>query len=120
MRVELASWVGFKYAAFRLFRKVLIHDENVAGWMERSAHRMSAEAVGRVWNRNEESTVNRKRGITMTKKEYSSTQPPRLGFTGMRHMASHKAHKLLAAGYPMTVNDRTKEKAQAQAPGGGR
>jgi 3-hydroxyisobutyrate dehydrogenase-like beta-hydroxyacid dehydrogenase len=37
---------------------------------------------------------------------------PGLGFIGMGHMGSHMAHRLLDAGYQMTVYDRTTEKAQ--------
>src|SRR6266496_3048704 len=37
---------------------------------------------------------------------------PSIGFIGMGHMGSHMAHRLLDAGYPLTVYDRTKEKAQ--------
>ena len=37
---------------------------------------------------------------------------PNIGFIGMGHMGSHMAHRLLDAGYPLTVYDRTKEKAQ--------
>src|SRR5436309_11285539 len=35
-----------------------------------------------------------------------------IGFIGMGHMGSHMAQRLLDAGYPSTVYDRTKEKAQ--------
>src|SRR5471030_1744173 len=38
-----------------------------------------------------------------------------LGFIGMGHMGSHMAARLLAAGYPVTVSDRSKEKSQAIA-----
>ena len=38
---------------------------------------------------------------------------PSIGFIGMGHMGSHMAHRLLDAGYPMTVYDRTHEKAKA-------
>src|SRR5947209_7412562 len=38
---------------------------------------------------------------------------PNIGFIGMGHMGSHMAHRLLHAGYPLTVYDRTKEKAKA-------
>src|SRR6266480_7116221 len=37
---------------------------------------------------------------------------PSIGFIGMGHMGSHMAHRLLDAGYQVTVYDRTKEKAQ--------
>src|SRR5260370_22289042 len=37
---------------------------------------------------------------------------PSLGLIGMGHMGSHMAHRLLEAGYLLTVYDRTKEKAQ--------
>jgi 3-hydroxyisobutyrate dehydrogenase len=39
----------------------------------------------------------------------------RLGFIGMGHMGSHMAVRLLAAGYPVTVYDRSKEKSQTIA-----
>ncbi len=39
----------------------------------------------------------------------------RIGFIGMGHMGSHMAPRLLNAGYPMTLYDRTKEKAQQVA-----
>jgi 3-hydroxyisobutyrate dehydrogenase len=42
----------------------------------------------------------------MTTKQNSK---PRIGFIGMGHMAP----RLLDAGYPLTVYDRTREKAQA-------
>src|SRR5437763_12583608 len=38
---------------------------------------------------------------------------PNIGFIGMGHMGSHMAHRLLHAGYPLTVYDRTEEKAKA-------
>src|SRR3989440_6191982 len=37
---------------------------------------------------------------------------PSLGFMGMGHMGSHMAQRLLDAGYPLTVYDRTHEKTQ--------
>src|SRR5260370_18908024 len=37
---------------------------------------------------------------------------PGIGFIGMGHMGSHMAHRLLDAGYQVTVYDRTREKAQ--------
>ena len=37
---------------------------------------------------------------------------PSIGFIGMGHMGSHMAQRLLNAGYPLTVYERTKEKAQ--------
>src|SRR5437763_8025844 len=37
---------------------------------------------------------------------------PNIGFIGMGHMGSHMAHRLIDAGYQVTVYDRTKEKAQ--------
>jgi 3-hydroxyisobutyrate dehydrogenase-like beta-hydroxyacid dehydrogenase len=37
---------------------------------------------------------------------------PSIGFIGMGHMGSHMAHRLLDAGYQVTVYDRTKERAQ--------
>ena len=39
----------------------------------------------------------------------------RIGFIGMGHMGSHMVPRLLNAGYPMTLYDRTKEKAQQVA-----
>src|SRR5258706_2747374 len=41
------------------------------------------------------------------------TQAAALGFIGMGHMGSLMAQRLLAAGYPLAVYDRTQEKAQA-------
>ncbi len=38
-----------------------------------------------------------------------------IGFIGMGHMGSHMAPRLIHAGYPLTVYDRTREKAQAIA-----
>src|SRR3989442_12079213 len=46
----------------------------------------------------------------MTMQEHSK---PTIGFIGMGHMGSHMAPRLLAAGYHLTVYDRTREKAQA-------
>ena len=46
----------------------------------------------------------------MTTNEHSK---PTIGFIGMGHMGSHMAPRLLAAGYHLTVYDRTREKAQA-------
>ena len=37
---------------------------------------------------------------------------PSIGFIGMGHMGSHMAQRLLAAGYQVTVYDRTEEKAK--------
>jgi len=51
----------------------------------------------------------------MTKREtdgYSKTQRPKLGFIGMGYMGSRMAQRLLAAGYPLTIYNRTKEKTQ--------
>jgi len=45
----------------------------------------------------------------MTTNEHSK---PSVGFIGMGHMGSHMAQRLLAAGYRLTVYDRTEEKAQ--------
>src|SRR6266516_4095088 len=45
---------------------------------------------------------------------------PSIGFIGMGHMGSHMAHRLLDAGYPLTVYDRTKEKAQEVGQRGAR
>ncbi len=39
----------------------------------------------------------------------------KLGFIGMGHMGSHMVMRLLGAGYPVTVYDRSKEKSQAIA-----
>lgn len=52
----------------------------------------------------------------MSIREKSTTQPARLCFIGMGHMGSHMAQRLLGAGYPMTVYDRTKDKARALEP----
>ena len=46
----------------------------------------------------------------MTMQEHSK---PSIGFIGMGHMGSHMAPRLIAAGYHLTVYDRTREKAQA-------
>ena len=46
----------------------------------------------------------------MTMQEQSK---PTIGFIGMGHMGSHMAPRLIHAGYPLTVYDRTREKAQA-------
>ncbi|MFL5592489.1 MAG: NAD(P)-dependent oxidoreductase, partial [Ktedonobacteraceae bacterium] len=51
-----------------------------------------------------------KRRIAMTTNEHSK---PTIGFIGMGHMGSHMAPRLLAAGYHLTIYDRTREKAQA-------
>lgn len=48
----------------------------------------------------------------MTQQEPSK---PAIGFIGMGHMGSHMASRLIQAGYPLTVYDRTREKAQAIA-----
>ena len=48
----------------------------------------------------------------MTRQEQSK---PTIGFIGMGHMGSHMAPRLIAAGYHLTVYDRTQEKAQAIA-----
>jgi 3-hydroxyisobutyrate dehydrogenase-like beta-hydroxyacid dehydrogenase len=45
----------------------------------------------------------------MTTNEHSK---PSIGFIGMGHMGSHMAQRLLAAGYRLTVYDRTEEKAR--------
>ena len=42
----------------------------------------------------------------------------RIGFIGLGHMGSHMVPRLLNAGYPMTLYDRTKEKAQQVAQQG--
>jgi 3-hydroxyisobutyrate dehydrogenase-like beta-hydroxyacid dehydrogenase len=36
---------------------------------------------------------------------------PSIGFIGIGHMGSHMVQRLLDAGYPLTVYDRTREKA---------
>src|SRR5215470_13423144 len=48
----------------------------------------------------------------MTLQEQSK---PTIGFIGLGHMGSHMAPRLIAAGYHLTVYDRTREKAQAIA-----
>ncbi len=51
----------------------------------------------------------------MTKIEtdgYSSTQRPKLGLIGLGYMGSRMAQRLLTAGYPLTIYNRTKEKVQ--------
>jgi len=48
----------------------------------------------------------------MTQQDQSK---PTIGFIGLGHMGSHMAPRLVAAGYPLTVYDRTREKAQAIA-----
>src|SRR5919199_60624 len=45
---------------------------------------------------------------------------PSIGFIGMGHMGSHMAQRLLHAGYPLTVYDRTREKAQEMGQWGAR
>src|SRR5438874_2948857 len=52
----------------------------------------------------------------MTTREHSGTQGPMVGVIGMGYMGSHMAQKLLAAGYQLTVYDRTEEKAQELGP----
>jgi 3-hydroxyisobutyrate dehydrogenase-like beta-hydroxyacid dehydrogenase len=54
----------------------------------------------------------------MNKREQASVQLATLGFIGLGHMGSHMAGKLLAAGYPVTIYDRTKDNAQALVPQG--
>ncbi len=46
----------------------------------------------------------------MTQQEQSK---PAIGFIGLGHMGSHMVPRLIAAGYHVTVYDRTREKAQA-------
>ena len=46
----------------------------------------------------------------MTLQEQSK---PTIGFIGLGHMGSHMVPRLIAAGYHLTVYDRTREKAQA-------
>jgi 3-hydroxyisobutyrate dehydrogenase len=56
-----------------------------------------------------------RKGDAMTKKEtdeYSNTQRPKLGLIGMGYMGSRMAQRLLTAGYPLTIYNRTKEKTQ--------
>ncbi|HLX56090.1 MAG TPA: NAD(P)-dependent oxidoreductase [Ktedonobacteraceae bacterium] len=48
----------------------------------------------------------------MTMQEQSK---PTIGFIGMGHMGSHMVPRLIAAGYQLTLYDRTREKAQAIA-----
>lgn len=48
----------------------------------------------------------------MTQQEPSK---PTIGFIGLGHMGSHMVPRLIAAGYHLTVYDRTREKAQAIA-----
>jgi 3-hydroxyisobutyrate dehydrogenase-like beta-hydroxyacid dehydrogenase len=43
---------------------------------------------------------------------------PRIGFIGLGHMGSHMVVRLIDAGYPLTVYDRTKQKAQEIAQRG--
>jgi 3-hydroxyisobutyrate dehydrogenase-like beta-hydroxyacid dehydrogenase len=45
----------------------------------------------------------------------TTTMTTKVGFIGMGHMGSHMAARLLGAGYPLTVYDRSKEKSQAVA-----
>ena len=45
---------------------------------------------------------------------------PRIGFIGMGAMGSRMARRLLAAGYPLTVYNRTPEKAQPLVAQGAR
>lgn len=45
---------------------------------------------------------------------------PSIGLIGMGHMGSHMAQRLLHAGYPLTVYDRTREKAQEMGQWGAR
>jgi 3-hydroxyisobutyrate dehydrogenase len=42
--------------------------------------------------------------------EREVTAKPNIGFIGLGHMGSHMATRLLDAGYPLTVYDRTREK----------
>jgi len=53
----------------------------------------------------------------MTTKEFTK---PSIGFIGMGHMGSHIALRLLAAGYSLTVYDRTREKTQPAVSQGAR
>ncbi|HEX6481096.1 MAG TPA: NAD(P)-dependent oxidoreductase [Ktedonobacteraceae bacterium] len=43
---------------------------------------------------------------------------PRIGFIGLGHMGSHMVVRLIDAGYPLTVYDRTKQQAQEIAQRG--
>jgi len=53
----------------------------------------------------------------MTTKEFTK---PNIGFIGMGHMGSHIVLRLLAAGYSLTVYDRTREKTQPAVSQGAR
>jgi 3-hydroxyisobutyrate dehydrogenase-like beta-hydroxyacid dehydrogenase len=48
----------------------------------------------------------------MVMEKENDTLKPSIGFTGMGHMGSHMAQRLLDVGYRLTVYDRTYEKAQ--------
>src|SRR6266700_2111592 len=50
------------------------------------------------------------RGVLMNTE--NNKLKPSIGFIGMGHMGSHMAQRLLDAGYPLTVYDRTRQKAQ--------
>ncbi|MGH2514686.1 MAG: NAD(P)-dependent oxidoreductase, partial [Ktedonobacterales bacterium] len=43
---------------------------------------------------------------------HSENSKPRVGFIGLGHMGSAMAQRLLDAGYPLTVYDRTQARAQ--------
>ena len=43
----------------------------------------------------------------------SNTLKPSIGFIGMGHMGSAMAQRLLDAGYPLTVYDRTPERPKS-------
>lgn len=43
---------------------------------------------------------------------------PSIGFIGMGHMGSHMTRRLIAAGYPLTVFDRTEERVREAETGG--
>ena len=48
----------------------------------------------------------------MTRTEHSR---PKIGFIGLGHMGSHMVSRLLRAGHPVTVYDRTAERVQAMS-----
>jgi 3-hydroxyisobutyrate dehydrogenase len=58
------------------------------------------------------------KGKGMTAQNSSFT--PRIGFIGMGHMGSHMALRLLAAGYALTVYDRTPERTSSVIQRGAR
>jgi 3-hydroxyisobutyrate dehydrogenase-like beta-hydroxyacid dehydrogenase len=50
--------------------------------------------------------------------DQNKSSKPRIGFIGMGHMGSHMSLRLLAAGYSLTVYDRTREKTLSVAQHG--